>query len=1113
MQTRRVALLVSIGVSILAFALFFLVSTERSHVQLMMSQVRASVESDDDPEARRNYELMMLRDPRTGQLPDRIREKELAFAAKLPKREALVRLGKGLSVQAATWNLRGPYNVGGRTRALAIDATNENLILAGGVSGGMWRSTDGGASWLRTTSLSTIVQSVTCLAQDTRIGRSNVWYYGTGEYLGNSARGGGLNAFYSGDGIYKSTDGGITWSILPSTATNTPQTFDNFFDYIWNIVIDPSNLSQDEVYAATYGLIQRSTNGGTSWTTVLGGSSALDSRHTDVAITPTGVLYATLGGGGSQDGIYRSIDGLGWTKISPAGWPTVYNRIVIGVAPSDPNVIYFLAETPASGVKNHSLWKYDAALATWGNRSANIPSFGGKVGDFDSQGSYDLVVKVKPDDPNVLLIGGTNLYRSTDGFATASKTTWIGGYSTANDVTEYQNHHADQHSLAFLPSNPDVLFSGHDGGISQTTNILASTLNWTTLNTGYLTAQFYTVALDQSTAGNNVIIGGMQDNGTWFSNATSSTANWKSVFSGDGAFCAVTGGRTSYYVSSQNGNVYRMVLDNNGNSTSWTRVTPANASGYLFINPFVLDPNEGRRMFLAAGRTIWRNADLTGIPLFSNNATSVNWDSLATSTVSSGTISALAMSTTPANRLYFGTSSGAVYRLDDSHTTNPVRTTITGGTFPANGYVSCIAVDPTNAENVLAVFSNYKVQSLFSTTTGGLSWTAVGGNLEQFPDGTGNGPSLRWVTILPIGSFSMYFVGTSVGLFSTTSLDGASTIWSQEGASTIGNVVVPMVVSRPVDGLVVAATHANGVYTANVASTPAAPTLASPADGATSIPTSSTLRWNSVTGATSYTLHVSTASDFSTFVVNQGGITSTSFPIAGLQNGTQYFWRVSATNVAGAGPFSSIRSFTTIVAAPAAPTLASPSDGATGVSTSPTLVWNALSDAASYTVQLSTTSAFAFLLVNQSGITATSFTVSGLSTNTQYFWRASATNAGGTSLFSATRSFTTSPPSSVELVDGVIPKEFGLAQNYPNPFNPTTIIEFSVAKETRVRIGVLDATGRKVVNLVDGVKSPGRYTVRWDGRDSRGNLVASGVYFYRFESPLYSTTRKMALVR
>jgi len=139
--------------------------------------------------------------------------------------------------------------------------------------------------------------------------------------------------------------------------------------------------------------------------------------------------------------------------------------------------------------------------------------------------------------------------------------------------------------------------------------------------------------------------------------------------------------------------------------------------------------------------------------------------------------------------------------------------------------------------------------------------------------------------------------------------------------------------------------------------------------------------------------------------------------------------------------------------------------------------------------------------------------VSGLSTNTQYFWRASATNAGGTSLFSATRSFTTSPPSSVELVDGAIPKEFGLAQNYPNPFNPTTIIEFSVAKDTRVRIGVLDATGRKVVNLVDGVKSPGRYAVRWDGRDSRGNLVASGVYFYRFESPLYSTTRKMALVR
>ena len=439
----------------------------------------------------------------------------------------------------------------------------------------------------------------------------------------------------------------------------------------------------------------------------------------------------------------------------------------------------------------------------------------------------------------------------------------------------------------------------------------------------------------------------------------------------------------------------------------------------VFINPFVLDPNDSKKMYMAAGRTIWRNSDLTGIPLISNEKTSVNWDSLVTSSLSSGTISALSVSKTAANRLYFGTSNAAVYRMDGAHTGSPVRTTITGPSFPTNGYVSCIAVDPTNADNVLVAFSNYNVQSLFSSTNGGTSWTAVGGNLEQNSDGTGNGPSIRWATILPLGSAVMYFVGTSVGVHSTTSLNGSSTVWVQDGAGSIGKVVVPMIVSRPADGLVVAATHANGIYTATLAATPtvpAAPTLATPADGAAGVSTNPALSWNSVVGATSYTLQVSTASDFPTFVVNQSGITATSFPVTGLSSNTQYFWRVSATNAGGTSPF-------------------------------------------------------------------------------------------------ATRSFTTSPPSAVELIDRSIPREFDLAQNYPNPFNPSTMIEFSVPNESRIRIRIIDASGRDVATLVDGIRAAGRYAVRWDGRGGKGMPVGSGVYFYRMESSLYSKTRKMVVVR
>ncbi|MBI3787721.1 MAG: T9SS type A sorting domain-containing protein [Ignavibacteriales bacterium] len=796
---------------------FFLLSTKHAGVQKPFP-AEASKGDEDDPNARQQYEWMMLRDPGTEAIPPNIRQQELAFAKTLPTRESLARLGKGAGVQALTWTSRGPYNVGGRTRALAIDISNENTILAGGVSGGMWRSTNGGTSWTRTTSLTPIVQSATCLTQDVRAGKQTIWYYGTGEYLGNSAAGG--SSPYHGDGIFKSTNGGVTWNILPSTATNRPESFDNFFDYVWSIAVNSTNTSQDEVYAATYGLIQRSTDGGTSWADVLGATSPPYSNYTDIAITAGGAMYASLGGGGSQDGIYRSTDGINWTNITPAGFPFSYRRIVIGLASSNQNAVYFLAQTPGTGTLNHQLWKYtyvsgngSGAGGTWSDRSANMPAFGGSVGNFDSQNSYDLIVKVKPDNENIVFVGGTNLYRSTDGFATSANTTWVGGYATVNDVSQYANHHPDQHSLTFLPSNPSVLFSGHDGGISKTTNDLASSVNWTVINNGYLTTQFYSVALDHGTSGNNVIIGGLQDNGNWFTNSTNSTTSWVEIpGGGDGTFCAVANGRTSYYFGTQNGNVLRMLLGSDGSFQNFTKVTPAGASGFLFVAPYVLDPNDSKRMYMAAGGTIWRNTDLTAIPLSSNNKTSVNWDSLAASYVSGGTISALTVSTTPANRLYFGTTSGQVYRMDGVNVGTPNRMTITGAGFPSGAYVSCITVDPSNADNAIVVFSNYNVQSLFATTDGGATWSAVGGNLEP----GASGPSVRWAAIVPSGSSKTYFVATSVGIYSTNSLNGSSTVWAQEGASTIGNVVTTMIDSRASDGVVAVATHANGVYSAAV---------------------------------------------------------------------------------------------------------------------------------------------------------------------------------------------------------------------------------------------------------------------------------------------------------
>ena len=150
----------------------------------------------------------------------------------------------------------------------------------------------------------------------------------------------------------------------------------------------------------------------------------------------------------------------------------------------------------------------------------------------------------------------------------------------------------------------------------------------------------------------------------------------------------------------------------------------------------------------------------------------------------------------------------------------PTAVNITSGTagslFPSGGNVSCIAVDPTNADNIMVVFSNYGVYSLYFSSNGGTSWAKVGGNLEATAGGSGNGPSCRWASILPVSGGYVYLVGTSVGLFATTQLSGLTTVWTQQGANTIGAAVVDMMDYRATDGLVVVATHSSGMFSTHI---------------------------------------------------------------------------------------------------------------------------------------------------------------------------------------------------------------------------------------------------------------------------------------------------------
>lgn len=776
------------------------------------------------PSDRIQWEFERLKDPNTGKIPDHIRQKEIAFAATMPKETRS---------RAINFTSVGPYNIGGRTRALTIDTDNENRILAGGVSGGLWETLDAGQTWQRIPTTDDVL-GMTCLIQDTRQGHHNIWYYGTGEGYGSSQS--AFGAFMLGNGIYKSTDNGNTWFSLTATASNTPQSFDNYWDIVWNISINTAIDTADIIYAATLGYIWQSTDGGITWTHVLGVASPY-SYFTDVLTTPNGVTYATLSNGG-QKGIFRSPDGISWTDITPNNFPSEFDRIVMAYVPQNENSLYFLGVTNDEGQMTitwtgdtvyHALWKYTYISGNgsnsggiWQDLSANIPHNG--VSDFDNfyaQGSYNLKVAVKPDDSLTVFIAGTNIYRSTDGFTSQNNITQIGGYepgTTLPDFHIYPNHHPDIHCILFLPSNPNVLFTGSDGGIHKTLNCNDINVTWESLNHGYYTTQIYDVSINELGT-DSIIIAGLQDNGNLFTNGISPTQHYTMTYNGDGSFSHITNNGQIYYQSIQKGKIQKMVIDNYGNVLGFRRIDPIGATGYLFINPFVIDPNDENTMFLPVGTHIWRNKHLDAIPLTNE------WDSIAgdwedlpdTVSVSGSYISTISISKNPAHILYYGTNNRRLYRVTEANTIFNTPDMISTPTFP-NGYMNNIALNPDNGNEIMLIFSNYGIKSIYYSPDSGVTWTNISGNLEEFSDGTGNGPSVRCGAILPLPDGKLYLVGTSTGLYITDSIQGGSTIWTQVGTTTIGNNVVETMAYRQTDGLLIVGTHGNGIYSANITS-------------------------------------------------------------------------------------------------------------------------------------------------------------------------------------------------------------------------------------------------------------------------------------------------------
>ncbi|MGE5681235.1 MAG: WD40/YVTN/BNR-like repeat-containing protein, partial [Bacillota bacterium] len=769
---------------------------------------------------RSEYFFRMLRDPAANRIPRAIRQRELQFAKNLQSNASRIQK----PAISYTWKEGGPNDVGGRTRALAVDIENSAVILAGGVSGGIWKSTDNGQSW-KIKNTTTQILSVTSIAQDRRPGFRNNWYYVCGEFNGGSAMDMGGNAFFTGDGVYRSTDNGETWNVLPGTASNNFTKWDSYFDYCQKIIV----TAKGNIFISTCGAgILRSTDGGNTFHFSLGGTN--QHVYSDIDESSDGKLIAVVSSafeGVTQDkepGIYKSLDeGVTWIKITPAAFPHQHARSKIASAPSNPKVAYVLTDIgiPKNNRDDIRFYKLDIDDVTSEDRSANMPDFGNNREDFiHTQDSYNMTLAVKPDDENFVIIGATSLFRSTDGFSTKpsdSKLCWIGGYDMQNFI--YPNLHPDIHSFAFDPFDPRKMWCGHDGGLSYTTDITNTNYEqyfpWENKNNGYNVTQFYMVTISDE-ANDYRIMGGTQDNGTPLFKCDGILIS-KSVdaSSGDGSYAYF--GNQFAFTSSQFGYVNRFRYDQNGelDPGSYSIISPKNARNQLFINPFVIDPINENIMYYPSGNVIWRNSQINSIP-DGQQGTTLGWNKIAGISVPLGyVISALNVSkNNPAGILYYGissyTSAPGLYKISNAQNSASGITEISIPEAAEGAYVHNIAVNPDNGNEILVVLSNYNITGLFHSSDGGKNYTAVEGNLEG--SASNPGPSLRCVSILPSSNGKLYIVATSIGLFSTTSLNGNSTKWHQEGANEIGNSVVDYVISRKSDGRIVAGTHGRGVF-------------------------------------------------------------------------------------------------------------------------------------------------------------------------------------------------------------------------------------------------------------------------------------------------------------
>ncbi|GEN72894.1 T9SS type A sorting domain-containing protein [Chryseobacterium lathyri] len=728
------------------------------------------------------------------------------------------------------WVERGPYSVGGRTRTILFDPNDPTgkRVFAGGVSGGLWVNQDPSVSTNEWTPLSTFWAntSIACMASDPN--DPQTFYVGTGESSTTDA---------VGSGIWKSTNGGTTWTqifTIPVTYSSSGVRNGNF--YINDIKVRNNN-GVSEVYAGVSGAyvgisfndgwqglsqagLYKSTDGGTTFTknsnllalnTTTGTTSTTGysiqqieiGADNSVWISTRSSRFTNIDSGGR---IFKSTDGNTFSEIYNVG--NTGSRVNFTLSRTDANKIYAFMQ----GVNNTSepirIARSMDGGTTWQATNDATPVItlptaadtSIAANDFTrGQSFYDLVIAADPLDDNTVYIGGIDLFKSTNG---GVSWTQISKWSNNNNMAALQvsQVHADQHEIVFNPFNnysTNQMLFGNDGGIyfAGNKNTIGTIGGFSARNTRYNVTQFYSATLNPiKTPSNEEILAGAQDNGSWWLYGVPQANNFLTsqlATSGDGMYTEYDD-QDNYEIASYVYNNHYLLTNN-----AYYLISSANRNAYgHFVNEIALDRINNVFYSYRSGLTLFRTSGLSATATtFTNNTVTVG------TAQTNEQISWLKVSpyTTASTTLFVGTNLGRIFKITNANTTSYVTTAIT---TPAVGTISDIEFGA-NENEIIVTLSNYNLTSIFYSADGGVTWQNKEGNLPDMP--------VRTVLRNPDDANEI-IVGTEMGVWGTTNFLSASPTWASISGN-IGNIRITNLDYRPATRTVLVSTYGRGAWT------------------------------------------------------------------------------------------------------------------------------------------------------------------------------------------------------------------------------------------------------------------------------------------------------------